>query len=759
MISLHLLDLLDEATIASFLGQPMRNTIPAKRSKSRSAVAMGNGKGAVLLAFLWLLQAKARPSWAWIIHHRKNPVQEVFGDESNLSPKRYHSTTTKVVDYRRRRTTRLAIASRSSLFSHASSASSGISQILSKPQQLLSLIRRIIQLITPASKMVEGKEAAVVAATTSAAAATNTDLIAVSTPSLLLMGVPFGAIALICARMGLLNMSSGLLTGALRTFLQLSILGSILRPIFLWGNKWLVLGYAFCMTVLAAYESSSRTKYIFENQFFCILGSLVFNVSWVAIFCFGIILQPTPRWNPRYVIPIVGMILGNSVSAIALSLNTLTKSLVEQQAEIELYQSFGATKFEAVGRLFEEAMQAGATPILNTMRVIGIISIPGMMTGQILGGSAAMTAARYQMLIIYLIATSVFGVILMNAWIALEGSFDTHHILRTEKFSKNNQLSFTKLLVLVLSGVGSWGKSALPFLSRKTSIELQQHPLAPAANQETLHSAPVPSSPKSELQIRSLREANAKYTENDFVLHVSNLSHSFVIQKDDDENNHGSSTRRLTLFRNVTMTVGPGDLLLVSGPSGVGKSSLLRTLGGISPMMEEEPGFAGMSLAGRRWHKDYLGSKASSEWRRHVRYVTQSKVSIPGTPRDFMERFSTFQSWKDHPEPSKDDIILETERLLKNWGMDSDSLDKDWSKLSGGEAQRVIVALALATKPKLILFDESTSALDLDSKLAVEDSVKEFVHSRKGAALWISHDEKQAERMSQFGGEEQVCDS
>lgn len=92
--------------------------------------------------------------------------------------------------------------------------------------------------------------------------------------------------------------------------------------------------------------------------------------------------------DPQYVIPIVGMLLGNCINGISLAMNAILTSLVESSREIELLLSFGANSYEATARLFREAVRTGAMPQLNSMAIIGIISIPGMMTGQILGGKS-----------------------------------------------------------------------------------------------------------------------------------------------------------------------------------------------------------------------------------------------------------------------------------------------------------------------------------------------------------------------------------
>ena len=82
--------------------------------------------------------------------------------------------------------------------------------------------------------------------------------------------------------------------------------------------------------------------------------------------------------------------------------------------------------------------------------------------------------------------------------------------------------------------------------------------------------------------------------------------------------------------------------------------------------------------------------------------------------------------------------------------MDRTDMDKEWSQLSGGEAQRMLVALALASKPQVLLLDESTSALDLDVKQKVEHCVQDHATRFGTSVMWITHDVEQIERMKKM---------
>ena len=155
----------------------------------------------------------------------------------------------------------------------------------------------------------------------------------------------------------------------------------------------MVVGYVALMILLAAHESVTRSKYYFPRMYVRVLGLIASNMLVVSVFAFVVVLQPTPAWNPHYVIPIVSMLLGNSINAVSLLLSLMTTSLVENPAKIKLYLCFGATRVKSTSRLLNNAVQIGATPQLNSMAIIGLISIPRMMTGKILGSTLATQAS------------------------------------------------------------------------------------------------------------------------------------------------------------------------------------------------------------------------------------------------------------------------------------------------------------------------------------------------------------------------------
>ncbi len=501
-----------------------------------------------------------------------------------------------------------------------------------------------------------------------------------------------------------LNLRSRVFLSVFRNFVQLTAISFILRPIFTLQKPILVISYMMVLTVLAAFESSRRTKYVIKLQFTTTLVSLLSNVILTTLYAFRIVIKPTPFYNPQCVIPVCGMLLGNCINGVSLSLNSLTSSIIEKQREIELYLSFGATGNEAVNRLLRESIQAGLTPVLNNMSVMGLISIPGMMTGQILGGSSAVQAARWQMIIMYLVASSIFGTVLMqNLW-TTRNAFSIHGI-RKELLGKRMKRKW-------IDRVQIWRKNEEPSLNEMES------------------SNKVNGGHSIEVNIKSFASKESIETGKK-VFKVDDVAIS-VMTTATSSDGRGEQKVKKVLFQNLSFLVKEGEIAFINGPSGSGKSSLLRALAKLSPHENGNINLTGVDLNG-----------SSESWRKHVRYLTQYKVDVPGTPMQSIDTFSTFQSWTQeasNKKSVKEEMKKETIRLIQKFNLSETILDQDWITLSGGESQRVILAMAIASRPNVLLLDESTSALDQKSKIIVERTVVEEISKKGMISIWISHD-------------------
>lgn len=233
-------------------------------------------------------------------------------------------------------------------------------------------------------------------------------------PHVAMSAIPLIFIALFSVRMQL-ELHDKLIIAILRCFSQLSVLGWVLVPIFTADTWWLTMIYGTFMVIVASLESVSRPQYTFHGAFFTvavILGTVGAATVWFALF---MVVGVSPWYDPQYMIPILGMILGNSCSGISVGLSSILNEFVAGRDHIELLMSFGANRMEATREVMYRSIQLSMTPLINAMNVVGIVSIPGMMTGQILGGSDPWKAAKYQICIFQLIgaAASISAILLV----------------------------------------------------------------------------------------------------------------------------------------------------------------------------------------------------------------------------------------------------------------------------------------------------------------------------------------------------------
>ncbi len=205
-------------------------------------------------------------------------------------------------------------------------------------------------------------------------------------------------------RLGLLG---ALVWGTVRTFVQLTLVGYALVYIFRSNNFWLVVAVITLMCYVAAKTAVKRTPNVPDYPtvlaFLSLLASTYLAGSIVTV----LIISPDPWYSARIVVPIFGMILGNTMNGIALSLDRLYSEVRSRAAEIEARLTFGATPWEAVRSTVREAVRAGMTPTINSLMVVGLVSLPGMMTGQILGGADPRDAVRYQIVVMLMITAAV----------------------------------------------------------------------------------------------------------------------------------------------------------------------------------------------------------------------------------------------------------------------------------------------------------------------------------------------------------------
>lgn len=263
------------------------------------------------------------------------------------------------------------------------------------------------------------------------------DVIALSWGDILLAAVPLAALAALFAwqRLGL---SRTLMIGAVRTFVQLALVGAVLKGVF--QNAHPLWTFCFSMVMLGAgtWEVARRQHRRFAAGWtvgLAVLGLFTAGFT-VTVFAVLALVGVRPWWSPQYAIPLLGMILGNTMTGIALGMDTLTQNAWKQRAVIENRLALGQTATEAVADLRRESVRTAMTPIINSLAVCGVVSLPGMMTGQILSGSDPLAAVRYQMMIMYLIATGAGFGSLLTVQLCVRRLFDSRERLRLDRLTK-----------------------------------------------------------------------------------------------------------------------------------------------------------------------------------------------------------------------------------------------------------------------------------------------------------------------------------
>ena len=228
------------------------------------------------------------------------------------------------------------------------------------------------------------------------------DLLDLSLAALLL--IANGAIS-IWFRLGL---ERTLAVSSLRMVVQLALVALALKVIFgLDSPLWTAL-FALFMTAAAAYEVFSRQERRVAGPLTLALGAgAPFLAGLIAtMFAAVVVIGPDPWYAPRYVLPIFGMMLGNALAGTSLVLNAMTTGAETERVAIEARIALGATRFEALDTVLRRALTTGLMPILTAMATTGIVALPGMMTGQILAGIEPVEAAKYQVMILFLVAGS-----------------------------------------------------------------------------------------------------------------------------------------------------------------------------------------------------------------------------------------------------------------------------------------------------------------------------------------------------------------
>lgn len=215
-----------------------------------------------------------------------------------------------------------------------------------------------------------------------------------------------------------------LLIGTVRMTIQLSLVGIYLKYIFKLNNGFINILWLLVMTTIAVQHIIKTSGFKVRKLMLPVFGGVFISLFTVLIPFILFIIKPTPFYDAQIVVPLGGMLLGNFLGSNIVALSNYMTSLKQNRQQIQTALFNGATHKEAVFPYLKEALRLGISPSLATMASVGLVSLPGMMTGQLLSGTFPVTAIKYQIAIMVAIVTASSISILLVLLFSTNSMFD-----------------------------------------------------------------------------------------------------------------------------------------------------------------------------------------------------------------------------------------------------------------------------------------------------------------------------------------------
>ncbi len=224
--------------------------------------------------------------------------------------------------------------------------------------------------------------------------------------------------------------------GLLRMTLQLSLIGIYLKTLFELNNPWLNSAWIFIMLIVADFTILRRSG--LKARYFALatLTAVGFSILLSTAYLVLLVIRPAHFYDAQYIVPLAGMILGNCMQGNVIALERFYSAVRKNQNEYLTYLMLGATRLEALRPYFRQAIKAAINPTIANMTTMGLVSLPGMMTGQILGGSEPWVAVKYQIAIMACIFTSSTLAIIVNLRLSMNIAFNEFDVLNEELIRK-----------------------------------------------------------------------------------------------------------------------------------------------------------------------------------------------------------------------------------------------------------------------------------------------------------------------------------
>lgn len=231
-----------------------------------------------------------------------------------------------------------------------------------------------------------------------------------------------------------LNLTKDILIGTLRMVIQLAVVGVYLGVLFEYNNILLNISYLIIIILITSGSIIQKTNLKLKPMLLPIFISIVIPHTLIILYFNAFIVNIANLFDAIYLITIGGMLLGNCLSGNIIALNTYYTNLHKQNNTYLTMLGLGANRNEATLPFLQESIKLSLAPTIATMATIGLVSLPGMMTGQILGGSIPLTAVKYQIAIMLAIFAAKTASNLLVIRLSSHVAFDSYDVLKPEMF-------------------------------------------------------------------------------------------------------------------------------------------------------------------------------------------------------------------------------------------------------------------------------------------------------------------------------------
>ncbi|KAK6152430.1 hypothetical protein DH2020_015065 [Rehmannia glutinosa] len=247
---------------------------------------------------------------------------------------------------------------------------------------------------------------------------------------------PVAAVAVVAVAVGLsylqkLGMEGEMVYSILRAFLQLSVIGFVLQFIFDQDNAvWILVAYLFMVSV-AGYTAGQRAKHVPRGKYVAGVSILVGT----AITMFLLVILRVFPFTPRYIIPIAGMMVGNAMTVTGVTMKKLRDDIKIQMNLVETALALGATPRQATTQQVKRALIIALSPVLDNAKTVGLISLPGAMTGLIMGGASPLEAIQLQIVVMNMLIGAATISSIFSTYLCWPSFFTKAYQLETKVFS------------------------------------------------------------------------------------------------------------------------------------------------------------------------------------------------------------------------------------------------------------------------------------------------------------------------------------